>query len=340
MQDASDPGDTPSSVSPQPDAPQDPGATEDAATPSLAKEAWSAVGRLTADPPADIADVDASSAPRGHVDQSKPEGMPDPDHARSLAETLDLLRVSVRELIARDRRTTAAAVSLEMRNRTHNSFSPANAGFSKFRDFLHFAEQVGAVTLLQPRQGGDVEVFPVSAATDSSATVSPQQARAVRRDLWQAFVDWSPKWRRVFDTQTDRIIKVLASPEEGDAESTGPRLWEKDPIRYRQIVPLTQDDQIDWIRDFVGQLEPGREREVLSATLGDSHPIAAFVEAITDLPEYRKAWRQTFSRHVTTRITEWVLEQHLTIDIYQQPASHSNSANAGRSGLALERAQC
>ena len=135
-------------------------------------------------------------------------------------------------------------------------------------------------------------------------------------------------------------LRFLPPQKKGTPSPQGRRLWEKDPIRYRQIVPLTQDDQIDWIRDFVGQLEPGREREVLSATLGADDPIAAFVEAISDLPEYRKAWRQTFSKHVTTRITNGVLEQHLTIfsisNLHRTPIRQMRVGP----GLALDRAQC
>ena len=323
MQDETDPGDARSDMDPWPEVAQDPDTAEDTATSDVDKEAWSGVGQPTADPPTDSAVADESSAPHGDVSPSteptQSVSMPSPDDAYALAETLDLLRTSVRELIARDRRTTAAAVSLEMRKRSNNTFSLANAGFTKFRDLLYFAEQVGAVTLQPPSPGGDVEVFPASAATDSSATVSPQQPRTVRRDLWQAFVDWSPKWQRAFDTQTNKVITILANSGEG-GESTGSILWKKDPVRYRRVVPLTLDDQLQWIRAFVGQLEPGEERELLSATLDHQRPIAAFVAAINDLPEYQKAWRQTLSRNVTARITEWVLEQQLTIDIYHQPA--------------------
>lgn len=329
MQDETDPRDARSDTDPWPDVARDTGTAEGAATSDADNGAWSGVGQPAAGSPADGAVDDESPTPQSDVspgsDLTQPVSMPNPDEAHALAETLDLLRASVRELIARDRRTTAAAVSLEMRKRSNNTFSPASAGFTKFRDLLYFAEQVGAVTLQPPpNAGGDVEVFPASAATDSSATVSTQQPRTVRRDLWQAFVDWSPKWQRAFDTQTNKVIRIPVDSDEG-SESAGPLPWEKDPVRYRRIVPSTQEDQIRWIDAFIDQLAPGEERDLLTATLDHNRPIAAFAATISDLPDYQKAWRQTLSRNVTTRITEWVLEQQLTIDIYHQPRPVSSS---------------
>src|SRR5258708_29877019 len=301
----------------RPEDSQDSGAAEDAASSEAVKEASSEVGRSSAGPPTGIEVSSTESSPARDTGPVLPEGATTPAQASSLAETLDLLRASVRELISRDRRTTAAPVSLEMRRRTGNAFSPASSGFNSFREFLYFAEQVGAVALVPPTAGGDVEIFPATAATQSAATVSTQQPRTVRRDLWQAFVDWSPKWQRVFDTQTNRIVRI---PGRGnDGQPGGARLWEEDPSRYRRIVPFTQEDQLRWIREFVDQLNPGTEQDTLAEALKNQRPIAAFVEAISSMPGCQRAWRRTLSRRVTARITEWILEEQLAIDIYQQP---------------------
>src|SRR5258708_8371738 len=149
---------------------QDSGAAEDAASSEAVKEASSEVGRSSAGPPTGIEVSSTESSHDLDTGPVLPEGATTPDQASSLAQTLDLLRASVRELISRDRRTTAAAVSLEMRRRTGNAFSPASSGFNTFRQFLYFAEQVGAVALVPPTAGGDVQILPATPATQSSRT--------------------------------------------------------------------------------------------------------------------------------------------------------------------------
>jgi hypothetical protein len=70
------------------------------------------------------------SHPSNRSNDLKGASRPDSDDTRSLAEALDLLRASVDHLVATKRRTTAAAVSLDMRRRSSNTFTPAAIGFT------------------------------------------------------------------------------------------------------------------------------------------------------------------------------------------------------------------
>jgi hypothetical protein len=278
------------------------------------------LGRQTAGP------AQGKSHPPTQSSEPQSEGRSDDDHARSLAESLDLLRAAVDYLVAKKRRTTAAAVSLEMRRRS-NSFTPATAGFATFRQFLRFAEGVGAVTLLPPVPGGDVEVL--SATADGGLTeqsAPPTTAlKPIRRDLWQAFVDWSPQRQRAFDVRSGRVITVLAnkvdSTSNNDSEESAS--WQEDPTRFRRIIPLSHDDQLQWMRAFVSQLPLSEQRDQLNAALDSEHPLATFVRTARALPDVERSWRRTFTEEVTSAITRWMRQEQLTVDIYHMPSAPS-----------------
>jgi Uncharacterised protein family (UPF0158) len=259
------------------------------------------------------------------------------DHARSLAEALDLLRASVDHLVAGQRRTTAAAVSLEMRRRSGNTFTPATAGFAAFREFLRFAEGVGAVTLLPPVPGGDIEVLSATASGALTEPTTPPEAapRPIRRDLWQAFVDWSPQRQRAFDVQTGRVVTLPADKNGSSANDTSEELvsWSENPARFHRIVPLSRDDQLRWMRTFVRQLPSGEERDQLNAALDDDHPLSTFVGRIRTIPGAERSWRRTFTEEVTSAITRWMRQQNLTADIYHMPSTMSGEpARHARAG--------
>jgi hypothetical protein len=253
------------------------------------------------------------------------EGQADGDQPRSLAEALDLLRASVDYLIAKKRRTTAAAVSLEMRRRSGNTFTPAATGFAAFRDFLRFAAGVGAVTLLPPVPGGDVEVLSATiggALADSTTTTPVATLKPIRRDLWQAFVDWTPQRQRAFDVRTGRVVALPTDKPGGGSLSVSesPEPWLEDTHRFRRIMPLSREDQLQWMRTFVSQLPPGEERDQLNAALHNDHPLSAFVAAIRVHQDIERSWRHTFTEEVTSAITRWMRQEHLTADIYHMPS--------------------
>jgi len=280
---------------------------------AAATDASSGLGQQTAGPA------------QGAANELQGEGQPDGDHAHYLAETLDLLRASVEYLVAKKRRTTAAAVSLEMRRRSDNSFTPAAAGFATFRDFLRFAEGVGAVTLLPPVPGGDMEVLSATVEGALTEPAPPKTAapRPIRRDLWQAFVDWSPQRQRAFDVLTGRVVTLPTNkPGSGDNDADDPLApWREDPERFRRIIPLSRNDQLQWMRTFVSQLPPGQERDGLQAALDADHPLSAFVETIRELPDVERSWRHTFTEEVTSAITRWMRQERLTVDIYHMPST-------------------
>jgi hypothetical protein len=221
-----------------------------------------------------------------------------------------------------------------MRHRSGNNFTPAAVGFRRFRDFLQFAESLGVVALLQPaRPNGDIEVIPATGgreALDSVAAHTRVPPR-IRRDLWQAFVDWSSRWVRAFDTETDRVVTLPADATADDELATAPRKgWQDDTIRYRSIRPLSREDQLRWMKAFVDGLQSGDDKDRLHAALREDRPAAAFVEAIRANADLERAWHRKFTERVTAAITEWMLEQDLTVDIYRSSSRLSTSAASSR----------
>ena len=248
-------------------------------------------------------------------------------HTRSLAEALDLLRASVDYLASKKRRTTAAAISLEMRRRSGNAFTPGAVGFGAFREFLRFAEGVGAVTLLPPVPGGDMEVLsaPIDGSDDTQKTPLPATAtpKPIRRDLWQAFVDWSPQWQRAFDAQTGRVVTIPVDRNAtgGTNASEEAAAWREDRDRFRRIVPLSPSDQLRWMQAFVSELPSGQERQQLSQALEEEHPLAAFARCIRMFPDAERSWRVKFTEEVTSAVTRWMRQERLTTDMYHMPSS-------------------
>lgn len=289
---------------------------------AAAIDASSGLGRQTVGPDRDKA---ALNHPSNMSSELQNEGRPDGDHARSLAEALDLLRASVEHLVAKKRRTTAAAVSLEMRKRSGNTFTPAVAGFTAFREFLRFAEGVGAVALLPPVPGGDVEVLSttVGGAPDEPVAPSVAAPMPIRRDLWQAFVDWSPQRQRAFDVRTGRVVALPTDKNSGGEVDKESASWRDEPGRFRRITPLSRDDQLHWMRAFASQLSAGEEKDRLIEALGDSHPLTAFIELIRTFPDVERSWRRTFTEQVTSAITRWMRQEQVTADIYHMPSTLS-----------------
>jgi hypothetical protein len=239
------------------------------------------------------------------------------DPALTLAETLDLLRSSVRRILARGRRTTAAAVSLEMRRESGQTFTPAAAGFESFRDLLRFAEQLGAVELVASTARGDIDVL-LAENPPKPESARPAQHGTVRRDLWQAFVDWSTQWIRAYDVQTNQVVKASTAVRD-EASSPAVSDWDGDPVRYRRIPQVTREDQLLWMRGFVDQLASDAEREMLSLALSTERPSSSFAVALRATPKVQREWHQVLSEHVIAKITEWTTEEGLDIDIFQRP---------------------
>ena len=155
--------------------------TPDAASGPAQTKAAPGVGWETADSPPVRATPSQASTVYGD-DHGSQNGGPVGEDRRALAEALDLLRESVRELIATKRRTTASAFPPDAAD--SKTFTPAATGFGTFRDFLRFAEGVGAVALLPPVPGGDMEVLSASAVGPSTELSPPTPSpRPVRRDL-------------------------------------------------------------------------------------------------------------------------------------------------------------
>ncbi len=302
--------------------------TPDAASGPAQTKAAPGVGWETADSPPVSATPSQASTVYGDDHGSQNGGPVGEDSARALAEALDLLRESVRELIATKRRTTAAAVSLQMR-RSSKTFTPAATGFGTFRDFLRFAEGVGAVALLPPVPGGDMEVLSASAVGPSTELSPPTPSpRPVRRDLWQAFVDWSPQWQRAYDVHTGRVVTLPTDANSNDDSTSQSRqAWHEDPARFHRIVPLSRGDQLKWMRDFVSRLPAGAERDQLTGALADEHPLSAFTGAIRALPALQRAWRRNLTDQVTAAITRWILRENITVDIYRMPPTRRDETS-------------
>lgn len=305
-------------------------AAEDASGPDMAPaavaQAESRMGPHTADPSG--TESTSSQLPIDPAGRSHTEGPVGGDNSGELAKALDLLRDSVSDLIARKRRTTAAAVSLEMRRRSGKTFTPEAIGFEGFRQFLRFAESVGVVVVLPPVPGGDLEVLASASGSSLAEASTPRiPPRPIRRDLWQAFVDWSPQWQRALDVTTGRVV-TLGSNESAEGSDTGQA--QHAPDRLRRIIPLSTQDQLSWMKEFAGQLPAGAEKDQLNAALATDRPIAEFTETAKSLGDTHRAWRYYFTNQVTAAITRWMSQEGITVDLYKMPGASREAVHESR----------
>lgn len=270
------------------------------------------------------------------------------EHVPLLTVSLDLLRESVLGITKRGNPTTAAAVSLQMRRLSNGTFDHRSLGFPKFRDFLHFAASVGAVMVLNPVGSPDVTVLLATQRDEngtSSASVGgvPEvTVRAIRRDFWQAFVDWKSSSSKLYDVRADEILKC-ASVAEAEARI------EEDPGRYYRVRPADQEMQLGWMNGFAAGLDDVVQRDRLMTALNASKPFAEFAAYMRKNAGLRALWRARFHQHVISVITEWLQSNDLAIDIYRVTsdalkAQRSHQADVGsmskamRSGTRMYRA--
>ena len=124
-------------------------------------------------------------------------------------EALELLS----EVVARNhrdgRRSFAASLKPEMRRRSLDGFDEQRLGFSSFRRFLDYAVDEGAVELRAAPRGPDVVVVPIGGQPLASE-LAPGTARKIRGDIWDAFLDWTQGFTRLWDDEDKRAYRIPA----------------------------------------------------------------------------------------------------------------------------------
>ena len=215
--------------------------------------------------------------------------------------------------------TLFAASAKPMLRDKYAGFSERAYGFSKFIDLLTAGAEGGffAVEL----SGGHPCMRAVRGASAQPAEHPP--SRRIRGDLWTAVVTWGNADRR-WDIESKRAV-VVPLDEEGHPA------WESSPDRFRPIVPVSMDEQLEWMREFAAA-QPADKQHVLFSSLADGAP-GTFKRALGQTG-LENAWTATLQDRVTSHVLAWASEHELAADsVFEDRKKATPSARRERSRL-------
>jgi len=247
-------------------------------------------------------------------------------HDPRLATAYELLADIVAEMHASGRRAYAAAVKPRLVARTNGGFDERmlGPGFDSFRGFIDAAADAGVVTVSPAPVGPDIEVLPLGAQS-LGAREQPAHGVRIRRDLWRAFLDWTPDQLRAYDRIRDKAVVVPATSAPLEpAHHAALRAAITDKQRYVPITSFTREEQLNWMRTFVEQMPATPILPALELTLSSEQPLRAFSHALGIDGSTRQAYNGYRLNEVSTRLEQWAAEHELELDIYE-PAPRAES---------------
>lgn len=195
---------------------------------------------------------------------------------------------------------TAGVLKNRLRQITGGTFDEADYGAHTFTAFLRaFPDLVEIDSLAKPPRVVLKEYAPADYFTPPLRGLRHPR---IRRDLWQALVDYSSRIQYVWDQAT------------GKARPRNEGMDEDAPV----IPTLTPDELREWRRTFLATNPAARE-------YAESPQVLAWLErslGTSALPtSLRGPWNQEMSRLLDEKIRRWFAEQRLQppADLVEQP---------------------
>lgn len=257
----------------------------------------------------------------------------EPDAALPLtrAESFEALARAVAGLRSAGRSTVSAAVKPALIAGTGYRFNEAALGYASFRDFLRAAQEARAVVVVPAASGTDVSVLPVDG--DPGADAPRPRVAPVRADLWQAFVDWSPGWTRLWDRDRALALRFPERPDpsEDPANTQARSLWQAEPARFAAIAPVGIDTTLAWMAEFADALAVGAARDDLLGTLRGPKPLRAWTDAARKHALYDQ-WHERRLRHLRGAVLAWAARND--VDLSGVPVGGPSGPAAGPAAAA------
>jgi hypothetical protein len=242
-----------------------------------------------------------------------------------------LLRLAIANLRTRAKRTTAAAVKTEMQRLSSGGFNEAEYGHDSFRKFLIAAEEEGAVALQLPSYGSGQDAQVDLAEEREGSTPSEPTIRRIRPDIWSTFFDYRTDLVRVFDLRDHRAVKFPTDPVPFESSSiTELRArFRKEPDQFLVIEPVCLEEQLRWMQEFTAQVE-GSERPLLEEALREDKALAAFTSLVRSHSALAERWNRYRLESVTRRVSHWMRQHDLELDLYERNLWQSFRGQRGR----------
>lgn len=229
------------------------------------------------------------------------------------------------DLARKGKQANAAGLKPQLQFRSFGVFSESALGFPNFRSFLREAQSRGFIRL-RPALGGDLLVLPAEAAEegptpDSRSTIQSKQALPIRQELWKAFFNWRPGFKRLYRKASGAVYMFPLEPSpigETAANAAVRSEWKTAPELFAEIEPIAQEKQVQWMREFTEQLPSGDAKQALTAALATAHPAPFFARLVAALPD-APAWKLFRLERVVSEIQAWADQHDLTIELYGRP---------------------
>lgn len=230
------------------------------------------------------------------------------------AAAFDALRFAVAGLLAASKPTLSAAVKPALLAGTNYRFNEAAFGMAGFREFLIAAQAAGAVALAPRPDGVDVEVLLVEGERNTPASGGRARVSPLRADLWQAFVDWSPGWARLWDRERELAVRFPEQPTEFEdpAHTQARALRDEQPGRFVPIPPVGVDVTVAWMAEFSDALAPGPVRGNLTGALTGPRPLRAWTAAVRDAGLYDH-WHEARLRRLRGTVLGWAARNNVDL---------------------------
>jgi hypothetical protein len=244
-----------------------------------------------------------------------------------LDESFAALRLTVADMLARDRVTRYAGVKALMQRR-EPAFDERAFGFGSFGEFVAAAAERGGLRIDRDSDGWE-RVHLVGSHGDED---QGDEHLRVRPDLWKAFTNWGGRWINVWLAAESRVVPLARDPRDPEpAELAALRraLTERSPDVTR-IEPIPMETQRQWLSDFIAEM-PGEHwlHDALTRALDDDQPFrrfGAFLRA--DADQLRRYYRFRAQR-VIEIVTTWARDNGIEVDPTAQPDVESSAAAFG-----------
>jgi len=229
------------------------------------------------------------------------------------------LRDEVAKLNQGSRVPTAAGLKSSLQ-RNYQDFNERELGYKRFIEFLEDAQAHGYVSVLRD-SFGHPRIYPTGAATAiAKVAISEPDAVAMgshrlRSDVWRAVIDWEENYTRAWDRRVGRAFMYPA-----DDGSTPP--WTKQPDRFVQITPISQETQIGWMKEFAEfQIDDARDELVVS--LGVGAPRGQFKQVLAKY-QLDAAWSRALQAHAARFVQGWASSNTVAIKHLFDHRSHGS----------------
>ncbi len=202
----------------------------------------------------------------------------------------------------------------------------AQFGFPKLKDVLSELERQGQIrTGIDAKFAYSVWIGEEKTRDPMGRSVPPSNEtprfRPLRKPVWTAFVTDKPRGKR-FLSKSDGTVR-MGLPEESNPDSD-----------WVEMIPVTQDVQRSWARDFLKQNEISDQDGFLES-LESEFWYHDFVEKLrADCPDRARAWLRVRSSKIVQVVQEWTnregIPQDLVFEALQPFEKRVPTRGAGR----------